>query len=71
MPRTPVQNFMTKYYTDIKKNKCICQNRPKKYPQMAPSRWAALFKCIDHQYYTKNNCTNFPEKILIDSQKIK
>ena len=38
---------------------------------MAPSRPGALFECIDHQYYTKNNCAKFHEKILNGSQEIK
>ena len=38
MPRTPEQNFMTKYLTDIKKNNYISQNRPQKYSKMNPSR---------------------------------
>ena len=71
MPTTPKQNFMTKYWTDITKNKYICQNRSAKYPKMAPSRPGALFECIDHQYYTKNNCIKFHEKILNGSQEIK
>ena len=71
--RPPEQNCMTKYWTDIKKNKYICQNRPPKFSKMAPSRSGAL----DHQLLTTNiipilyNCTKFHEKILNDSQEIK
>ena len=64
-------NFMTKYWTDIKKNKYICKNRSQKFSKMVPTRQGALFVCIDQQHYTKNSCTKFHEKILNDSQEIK
>ena len=71
MPRTPVQHFMTSIKQTSREISAYAKIGPKNTPKMAPSRWGALFKCIDHHYYTKNNCKSFHDKILNDSQKIK
>ena len=37
IPRTPVQNFMTKYGTDIYKNMYICKNRSQDIQKWPPA----------------------------------
>ena len=67
MPRTPEQNFMTKYLTDIKKNKYISQNRPQKYSKMNPSRPGDFLPPILYQ----EQLYKISWEILNDSQEIK
>ena len=70
IPRTPVQNLMTQYWTDIKKKMYICKNRSRNTPKQSPAEGShkIFFECSNHQGYYKNTCKKFHEKILNSSE---